>query len=139
MTDALSRQIGGSHYKNGGIQPVELGYANRYDDCIFSSIKYFSRFRVKAGMVDIEKGRHFIDLRVDMIKKHGLLSGVEVIPIADYLTSNKITGIEAGVISELHYWSVRLPHNFPTHEHIASRLGVSIDRLVTQFKGENNV
>lgn len=138
MTDALSRQIGGDHYKGGGIQPVELGYVNRYDDCIFSSIKYLTRHMKKDKSLGLEKASHFVDLRVEMISKHGLLSGVEVIKIEDYLTSNNISGLNGEIIADLHYWSVRLPRPVPSHPEMAEFIKSKIAILNQTLYGESN-
>lgn len=139
MNDALSRQIGGDHYKGGGIQPVELGYANRYDDCIFSSIKYLTRHGKKDRYLGLEKASHFVDLRLEMIATHGLLSGVEVIKIEDYNASNGITGLNAVIIADLHYWSVRLPKPVPSHETMAEFIKAKIAALNAELYGESHV
>lgn len=139
MTSAIEQQIGGDHYKGGGIQPVELGYANRYDDCIFSAIKYVTRHQKKGGQVDLEKASHFIDLRVSMIKKHGLLSGVEVIKIEDYTLSNYLVGLEKTIIEDLHYWSVRLPKPNPTHDQMAEFIKQKIHAMIDIDYGVKNV
>jgi hypothetical protein len=138
MNDALSRQIGGDHYKGGGIQPVELGYANRYCDCIFSAIKYLTRHPNKHHSLDLAKASHFVDLRLEMIAKHGLLSGIEVIKIEDYNASNGITGLNASIIADLHYWSVRLPKPVPTNGEMAEFIKAKIVALNTEMYGGHN-
>lgn len=63
MSDALSRMVGGSHYLKNGIQPVEFVMKNRWDFCLGSSLKYLTRWRDKAGVQDLQKSKHFIELR----------------------------------------------------------------------------
>lgn len=138
MSDALSRQIGGNHYKGGGIQPVAIGYANRYDDCIFSAIKYLTRHRVKHGSVDLDKAGHFVELRLEMIQTYGLLSGVEYIRIDTYLMSNGITGLNAEIIRDLHEWSVRLPGRLPHHPEMAKIIQDKISILKHTEYGDNH-
>lgn len=64
-TKALDVQVGGNHYKQMAIQPVEyvlkngIGYA---EGCV---IKYVSRWRAKGGVEDLRKARHFIDLLIE--------------------------------------------------------------------------
>lgn len=63
---ALSVQVGGSHYKNMLIQPVEYIHANGLpfiEGCI---IKYASRWREKGGIKDLEKIKHFVDLLIEL-------------------------------------------------------------------------
>lgn len=62
----LDTQIGGSHYKNFKIQPIEFIHANNLDFLQGSIIKYVARFRNKNGRTDLEKARHFIDLLIQL-------------------------------------------------------------------------
>lgn len=139
MTRAIDQQIGGNHYKGGGIQPVELAYANRYDDCIFSAIKYLTRHMKKDKSLGLAKAMHFVDLRLEMIAKHGLLSGVEVIQIEDYTASNGIMGLNAVIIADLHHWSVRLPKPVPTNAEMAEFIKSKIALLDQEMYGVENV
>lgn len=138
MTDAISRQVGGDHYKTGGIQPFELAYANRYDDLIFTAIKYVARHRRKAKWLDLEKADHSVEFRVPMIHKHGAVYGVEVFPISAFLMSNSIAGLEAEIITDLHNWSVKLPKGGETPESIASSIRSKIAVLNQTVYGEQN-
>lgn len=68
---ALDVQVGGDHYKKLAIQPVEYIYVNRLpfiEGCI---VKYASRWREKGGIKDLEKIKHFVDLLIELEKKHG--------------------------------------------------------------------
>ncbi len=59
---ALSKQVGGSHYKKLKIQPVEYIHANGIpfiEGCI---IKYATRWRDKGGLQDIDKIIQFAEL-----------------------------------------------------------------------------
>lgn len=62
----LSSQVGGDHYKNAKIQPVEYAHANKLDFFQGSVIKYITRFRQKNGLQDLEKAKHFIDLLIKL-------------------------------------------------------------------------
>lgn len=61
-TSALSTQIGGSHYKDMAIQPVEFSMKNNLNFCQASAIKYICRYRNKNGVQDIDKAIHFLQL-----------------------------------------------------------------------------
>ena len=62
---ALDTQIGGSHYKNMPIQPMQYSMANELDACQHTIIKYVTRFREKGGVQDLEKAKHVIDMLIE--------------------------------------------------------------------------
>lgn len=66
---ALATQVGGSHYKDMAIQPLEFIHANGIPFAEGSVIKYVSRWRSKNGIADLEKARHFIDLLIELERK----------------------------------------------------------------------
>lgn len=66
MDNALKQQVGGDHYKNYKIQPVEFIHANNigyFEGCI---IKYVLRWRQKNGTEDLKKAKHYIDLLMEL-------------------------------------------------------------------------
>ena len=65
MANALTRQEGGSHYKDLAIQPVEYIHANGLGFCEGSVVKYVTRWRAKNGIADLKKARHFLDLLIE--------------------------------------------------------------------------
>lgn len=70
MSDkALSTQVGGSHYKNLAIQPVEFIHKNGIGYMEGNAIKYLVRWRSKNGVEDLKKARHYIDLLIEMEEK----------------------------------------------------------------------
>lgn len=76
MTPASQTQVGGDHYKNMVIQPVEFINRNKIGYIEGSVIKYVCRHRSKNGRQDLEKAKHFIDLLIE--QEYG---GV---PVADH-------------------------------------------------------
>lgn len=64
--DALEEQVGGNHYKNLEIQPVEFCMKNGLDFCQSSAIKYICRHENKNGVEDLKKAKHFIDLLIKL-------------------------------------------------------------------------
>jgi len=66
---ALDTQIGGSHYKDMPIQPMEFSMANDLDACQHTIIKYVTRFRQKNGVQDLEKAKHVIDMLIEFEQK----------------------------------------------------------------------
>lgn len=65
----LDIQIGGSHYKNYKIQPVEYIMANNLNYCQANVIKYVTRYKDKNGVEDLEKAKHYIDLLIELEEK----------------------------------------------------------------------
>lgn len=58
-------QIGGSHYTDMTIQPVEYILANNIPFVEGCVIKYVSRWRAKGGVEDLKKAKHFLDLLIE--------------------------------------------------------------------------
>ena len=63
---ALDTQVGGSHYKNMTIQPVEFIEMNNLGFCTGNIIKYVCRYKDKNGIEDLKKARHYIDLLIEI-------------------------------------------------------------------------
>jgi len=64
--EALKKQVGGGHYKNLNIQPIEFIHANNLSYIEGCVIKYITRWRNKNGVEDLEKIKHYIDLLIDL-------------------------------------------------------------------------
>lgn len=58
-------QVGGDHYKNMKIQPMEYILANNIGFAEGSVIKYVSRWRDKNGIDDLKKARHVLDFLIE--------------------------------------------------------------------------
>ena len=64
---ALTTQVGGSHYRDCGIQPVEYIHANKLDYFEGNVVKYITRHRTKGqGKKDIEKAIHYAQLILEL-------------------------------------------------------------------------
>ena len=59
---ATERQIGGKHYKNFKIQPIEFITKNKLSFIQGNIIKYVCRFDKKNGNEDIDKPIHYCEL-----------------------------------------------------------------------------
>lgn len=62
---ALDIQVGGNHYKDLKIQPVEYIHANGLGYHEGNVIKYVTRWRTKNGLDDLKKARHYLDLLIE--------------------------------------------------------------------------
>lgn len=80
MSKALDTQVGGNHYKNLAIQPVEYIFKNNlgyFEGCV---IKYVTRWKNKGGVQDLLKAKHFLELLIDLQEqyaKDGMLDLVQ--------------------------------------------------------------
>jgi len=67
---AFNSQVGGGHYKDMKVQPVEYIHGNGIGYCEGHVIKYVSRWRRKGGIEDLKKAKHFLDLLIEYEEKH---------------------------------------------------------------------
>ena len=68
--NSLEKQVGGSHYKELKIQPIEFIHANNIPFCEANAIKYLCRWRNKNGIEDLKKAKHYIDLLIELESKY---------------------------------------------------------------------
>jgi hypothetical protein len=61
----LHTQVGGSHYTDMTIQPIEYILANNIPFPEGNVIKYVSRWRAKGGVKDLEKAKHHLELLIE--------------------------------------------------------------------------
>ena len=59
---ALTRQVGGDHYKQMAIEPIEFIMANSLGYCEGNIVKYICRHASKGGVEDIDKVIHYCQL-----------------------------------------------------------------------------
>ena len=62
---ATDTQISGDHYTKLAIQPMQYSMKNKLDALQHTVIKYVTRFRDKAGIEDLEKAKHCIDMLIE--------------------------------------------------------------------------
>lgn len=68
--NALDKQVGGNHYKDLKIQPIEFIHANNIPFCEANAIKYLCRWRNKNGIEDLKKAKHYIDLLIELESRY---------------------------------------------------------------------
>ncbi len=64
--EPLVKQVGGNHYKNFIIQPVEFIVKNDIDYLEGNIIKYVCRHKQKNGIEDLNKAIHYLELAKDL-------------------------------------------------------------------------
>lgn len=63
---AIDKQVGGNHYKNFKIQPIEFTVGNNLGFIEGSIIKYICRYENKNGIEDLKKIKHYVDLLIEL-------------------------------------------------------------------------
>lgn len=64
--NALDTQVGGKHYKDMAIQPIEFIEKNQIPYLEGNAIKYICRHASKGGVQDIDKAIHYLQLLKEM-------------------------------------------------------------------------
>lgn len=57
----MTKQEGGTHYTDLGIQPWEIIQKNKLDYWEGNVIKYVLRYKEKNGVEDLKKAMHYIE------------------------------------------------------------------------------
>lgn len=96
-SNPLDVQIGGKHYKELAIQPVEYIHANQLGFCEGNVVKYVSRWRAKNGIDDLRKARHYIELLIELEMKRAkpeeaLTIKGSIIGNADFRFNDAVSG-----------------------------------------------
>lgn len=100
---ALTDQVGGDHYRNKSIQPVQFSMVNGLDACAHSILKYVTRHREKNGRRDLEKSLHFIELRRELATLDHQVTDWVISP-EEYCRANRLPVLETAAIIGLGLW-----------------------------------
>lgn len=69
--EILDQQVGGDHYRDMAIQPLDFIVQNRLDFVQGNIIKYVVRYKKKGGLEDIDKALHYLlALRSEYVATH---------------------------------------------------------------------
>ena len=61
----MTKQVGGNHYQNNNIEPIEYILQNDLGYCEGNVIKYVSRHGSKNGKEDLLKAIHYLEFLID--------------------------------------------------------------------------
>ena len=64
----MREQIGGTHYSDLAIEPIECITANNLGVCEGNIVKYIARWKAKNGIEDLKKARWYIDFLIESIE-----------------------------------------------------------------------
>jgi hypothetical protein len=62
---SLENQVGGDHYRNKAIQPIEYIMANKLPFCEGNIVKYITRWPEKGGVEDLRKIKEYCDFLIE--------------------------------------------------------------------------
>ena len=137
---ALDIQVGGSHYKDKAIQPVEFCHANNLGGIESSIVRYAFRWTEKNGVEDLKKIPHYLALLrelepvatstekidedgLDAARMRGQFPAVpQVITWERFVAENKIPIIEARIIASISTWREFPVSNLAMAERAAEQL-----------------
>lgn len=134
ILDPMAVQYGGRHYKDLAIQPTEFCMRNGLDFCIGSILKYITRARAKNGVQDLQKARHFVQIRQSLaLFANPPANGIDI-TMLEYVTRNNCRVDEAEALYRLEAY-----YNADTTDSEtagATRLIAAIDILINNLAAE---
>lgn len=99
MKDSLKTQIGGSHYMNMAVQPIEFIVNAKLTFIQGNIIKYISRYKYKNGAQDINKCIHYAKLAIDLDSKNeSVCSNIAVGLAYSYCKANNLSSAQTDII-----------------------------------------
>jgi hypothetical protein len=64
----LGTQVGGSHYTDCKVQPIEYIWANGLGFSEGNVVKYVTRWKTKGGVKDLKKAHHHLALLIERVE-----------------------------------------------------------------------
>jgi hypothetical protein len=68
MTNANTRQVGGSHYKQAPLEVWDIAAMYELNGFQQSILRYVLRYKSKGGIEDLEKARHYLEKLIEVEK-----------------------------------------------------------------------
>lgn len=65
LINAKNTQVGGNHYQDFVIQPIEFIMKNNLSFPVGNVIKYVCRFDKKNGLEDLNKAKHYLEILIE--------------------------------------------------------------------------
>lgn len=97
---ALDKQIGGSHYRNKGLQPIELIVALNLNFIEGNIVKYITRYKEKNGVQDIMKCIHYSQLAIELkCIRHNIDIHNNYALILQYIKINDLCSVQTYVLN----------------------------------------
>lgn len=97
-TLANNRQVGGQHYKTGGIEHWDL-FGPEY--LIGCASKYVARHMEKNGREDLEKAIHYCEKMGEVLQGQKYVSSTQVSDLLEWARGTRMTGYEIVICYEI--------------------------------------
>lgn len=97
MEQALDKQVGGNHYKDYNMQPIELIVNAKLSYIQGNIVKYITRYKDKNGAQDVEKCIHYAELAIELNSvgpEHKMLNLAY-----SYCSVNKLSVLQTDIIA----------------------------------------
>ena len=95
------KEVGGTHYADMKIEPIELIEAFNLNFIQGSIVKYISRYKSKNGIEDLKKALHYCHIgmeRFDRVDDHVDWRGKNKLLIKMYCMLNELSDVENMII-----------------------------------------
>lgn len=100
---ALDEQIGGEHYKNLPMQPIELITLLGMSFIQGNIVKYITRYKSKNKAQDIKKCIHYAKLAIELNDKRRCKDALISFAINKYIRVNNLSLLQRKVITQTAY------------------------------------
>lgn len=95
----MNTQIGGSHYKNYRIQPLDWALDNSINAAEFSILRYVLRYRDKNGLEDLDKAIHYAQI---LVRRDCIVINKDAKECVDWFCNkNSLNGHQSAVLNAL--------------------------------------
>lgn len=101
--NAINFQVGGSHYKNLKMQPIELIVKLRCSFIQGNIIKYISRYKKKKGLEDLDKCIHYAQLAIDLKDRRRCKDSEVSVSINSFIAKNNMSIMQRRIITAAVY------------------------------------
>jgi len=82
-TKANDRQVGGNHYKGMGVEHWDVAWKMSLDYFQGQITKYVTRWRDKDGLRDLEKGFHFYEKYLELVRGNSLEADADAVEVTE--------------------------------------------------------
>jgi hypothetical protein len=83
VAKANDRQVGGNHYKGMGVEHWDVAWKMNMDYFQGQITKYVTRWRDKDGIPDLEKGFHFYEKYLELVRGNSLEADADAIHVIE--------------------------------------------------------
>lgn len=95
------KEVGGTHYADMKIEPIELIEAFNLNFIQGSIVKYVSRYKNKNGVEDLKKALHYCEIgqkKLDRVDDYIDFTGKNKLIVNMYCTLNNLSDLENMII-----------------------------------------